>query len=1218
MSSRAEASSGAQAPVVSVAAETAGPDEAVDALAGSRDPYLIGVRHHSPAIASAIGAMLDAAAPRVLLIELPTEAAAWLPWLADPATRAPVALAGKQDSDLAFYPFADFSPELAAIRWAARAGVEVVPFDLPLADEGWSATGTGTRAGAPTLAEAMKAAASGRPDDDLWDRLVEARAPGNGAERIRRAALAIGWSFRHDAARAGAVEERDLRREQWMRDCLAAHAGRRVAVVAGSFHIPALTGAAATASQTQSAEKVREALASVTTSAMSLAPYAFPLLDERSGYPSGIRDPAWQQAVFEAGGDADAVEAALAAKTVAVCRHLRAAGHPAGPAEAAQVVRLAVDLARLRGLPAPARGELVESLQSVLAQGETLGRGRMVAAAMSAVLVGQGRGRVAPSAPRSGLRPAVVELLKELRLPGPDETAKDQRDLRLDPLRSPLDRRREITLRRLLTCGVGYAEPADVGTPDGAPALTRRWRASWSPTVEANLDLLTIHGVTLDQATEGRLRQVLRGQAEAGGPTPGETVAGLNAAAECGLPALADERLRAVAGELVPSASLPELLAAADTVDAIRFGHIAGIGPADLACAPDLPELSATLDTAAVGRLDGMRGSDDAGEARTIAALAMRAWRVGGELRLDAALRALEAEGSPLISGAAAGARALIGTLSGERLGRRAAGWLDAATDAESRTALRRRLVGLLTAAEPLVGSDPEILGALADRIESLPDQDFLSRLPALRGGFAAVSPAARDRLLAAVEQRIGQAVRDWGATQAGPEALLAATLADRAGQAALAAAGMVIADPGPAPARASQAADSVSPSTITAEPTVPTTTATPSTTPAEPPTTTPASTLSASTLSAPTRWRLLLGRDRQALPPSGLRYATALDELYGQDQGEGAAHGHDARPGAGAGNERPYPSVREWSEDLADLFGVSVREEVLGQAAAAGRLDAVAELDPAAVRPSVELLRQVLSLAGGLPESAVARLRPLVKRIVEQLAAELAHRLRPALTGLTSPLPTNRPSGALDLPRTIRANLATARRAPDATVTLLPERPVFHTRARRQSDWRIILVVDVSGSMESSVIWSALTASVFAALPALTTHFLAFSTEVVDLTDRAADPLSLLMEVRVGGGTHIATGLAAARPLVTVPTRTMVVLISDFEDGAPLGTLLAEVRALAEAGCTLLGCASLDDDGRPRYSTGTAGALVSAGMPVAALSPTELAAWVGEQVRSR
>ncbi|NUP50905.1 MAG: VWA domain-containing protein, partial [Catenulispora sp.] len=648
-------------------------------------------------------------------------------------------------------------------------------------------------------------------------------------------------------------------------------------------------------------------------------------------------------------------------------------------------------------------------------------------------------------------------------------------------------------------------------------------------------------------------------------------------------------RLRGAGHDLVASASLSELLAAADTVDAIRLGHVAGIDPAELDAALDLSELTSTLDTAAVGRLEGLRGSDDATDARTVAALALRAARVGGELRLDAALRTLETDGSPLVAGAASGARALIGTLDADRLGARAAGWIDAAVDAEARATLRRRLTGLLTAAEPLCASAPEVLDPLADRIESLPDDVFLARLPALRGGFAAVSPAGRDRMLAAVEQRIGKRVRGLGAAEIGPEALQAATLADRAGAAALEAAGIII-----DAAAASQTSVSPSNNTLPSISTLPSSSTPPSTLPPE------------------IRWRLLLGREQSTLPAATRRYAQALDELYGHGHGEGAAHDH------GGGSERPYPTVRDWSEDLAELFGVSVREEVLGQAAAAGRLDAVAELDPAAVRPSVELLRDVLSLAGGLPESAVAKLRPLVKRIVDQLAAELAHRMRPALTGLASPRPTSRPSGALDLPRTIRANLATARRGPDGTVTLLPERAVFHTRARRESDWRVILVVDVSGSMESSVIWSALTAAVFAAVPALTTHFLAFSTEVVDLTDRAADPLSLLLEVRVGGGTHIAAGLAAARTLVKVPSRTMVVLVSDFEEGAPLGALLAEVRRLAESGCTLLGCASLDDAGRPRYSTGTAGALVAAGMPVAALSPTELAAWVGEKVRSR
>ncbi len=151
---------------------------------------------------------------------------------------------------------------------------------------------------------------------------------------------------------------------------------------------------------------------------------------------------------------------------------------------------------------------------------------------------------------------------------------------------------------------------------------------------------------------------------------------------------------------------------------------------------------------------------------------------------------------------------------------------------------------------------------------------------------------------------------------------------------------------------------------------------------------------------------------------------------------------------------------------------------------------------------------------------------------------------------------------------------------------------------------------------MEESTIWAALTASVLAGVPALRTHFVTFSTEVIDLTDRVTDPLSLLLEIKVGGGTHIAAGVRYARQIAVVPSRTLVVTISDFEEGWPVGDLLGAVRALVDDGVTMLGCASLDDKGRPRYSTGIASQLVGAGMPVAALSPAELAGWIGDQVR--
>jgi Mg-chelatase subunit ChlD len=151
---------------------------------------------------------------------------------------------------------------------------------------------------------------------------------------------------------------------------------------------------------------------------------------------------------------------------------------------------------------------------------------------------------------------------------------------------------------------------------------------------------------------------------------------------------------------------------------------------------------------------------------------------------------------------------------------------------------------------------------------------------------------------------------------------------------------------------------------------------------------------------------------------------------------------------------------------------------------------------------------------------------------------------------------------------------------------------------------------------MEPSVIYSAMMAAIFSGLPAISVQFLAFSTQVIDFTDRVEDPLSMLMEVEVGGGTHIAKGLRAARERLRVPKRSIVLLVTDFEEGFPISGLLAEVRAIVDSGATALGLAALSDDGKPRYNKGIAGQVVNHGMPVAALSPMELARWIGEQIR--
>ncbi|MYV71902.1 hypothetical protein GT043_39495, partial [Streptomyces sp. SID2131] len=126
-------------------------------------------------------------------------------------------------------------------------------------------------------------------------------------------------------------------------------------------------------------------------------------------------------------------------------------------------------------------------------------------------------------------------------------------------------------------------------------------------------------------------------------------------------------------------------------------------------------------------------------DAGALVALADRSAARHLGLRMDRALAELASEGSPLIQGAALAVRVLLDLDPAADLGERTAGWIDGATSPDARRALTKRLAGLLTAAGPLLQASPEALTPLLDRVDALADQDFLDRLPALRGGFDAL-----------------------------------------------------------------------------------------------------------------------------------------------------------------------------------------------------------------------------------------------------------------------------------------------------------------------------------------------------------------------------------------------------------------------------------------------------------------------------------------------
>jgi len=266
-------------------------------------------------------------------------------------------------------------------------------------------------------------------------------------------------------------------------------------------------------------------------------------------------------------------------------------------------------------------------------------------------------------------------------------------------------------------------------------------------------------------------------------------------------------------------------------------------------------------------------------------------------------------------------------------------------------------------------------------------------------------------------------------------------------------------------------------------------------------------------------------------------------------------------------------------------------------------------------VQPNQALLRAVLRTKHLMNPEVLAMARKLVAEVVRQLLEKFRSEFRWAFSGLVDRRRVTRFKNArnFDPRRTLLANLKhySAERG-----QVMVEKAYFFSRVRRFSEkWQIILLVDQSGSMLSSTIHSAVTASCLWGIPGMKVHLVAFDTQVVDLTSDLSDPVETLMKVQLGGGTDIARAVEYAAGLVENPRKTMLVLISDFFEGGDVGWLLQRVRGLTGQGTLVLGLAALDEEANPSYDRDIAQRLLDAGAQIGAMTPGQLAEWIAEKV---
>lgn len=368
-------------------------------------------------------------------------------------------------------------------------------------------------------------------------------------------------------------------------------------------------------------------------------------------------------------------------------------------------------------------------------------------------------------------------------------------------------------------------------------------------------------------------------------------------------------------------------------------------------------------------------------------------------------------------------------------------------------------------------------------------------------------------------------------------------------------------------------------------------------------------------------RWRLILGGSDAdgigiGLDGNDRQRDAVLAALYGE--------GTTQRGGLGGS----APRVARWLGDIRTYFPTSVVQVM--QRDAMDRLGLRQLLvEPemlASISPDVSLVGVLMGLSKVIPEQSREAARAVVRQVVDDLERRLAAPTHQAVsTALTRAARERRPRPAdIDWNRTIAANLS--RYQPEYR-TVIPERLVGFGRRVQRSLRDVVLCIDQSGSMASSIVYASVFGAVMASLPAVSTRLVAFDTAVVDLTEQMTDPVDVLFGVQLGGGTDIAGALAYCQQHITRPRDTIVVLISDLYEGGVREDLLHHCAAMVQAGVQVVALLALSDDGAPSYDHDNAAALAELGVPAFACTPDlfpevmaaaidrrDLTAWAGTQ----
>lgn len=362
-------------------------------------------------------------------------------------------------------------------------------------------------------------------------------------------------------------------------------------------------------------------------------------------------------------------------------------------------------------------------------------------------------------------------------------------------------------------------------------------------------------------------------------------------------------------------------------------------------------------------------------------------------------------------------------------------------------------------------------------------------------------------------------------------------------------------------------------------------------------------------------RWRLILGSfSNLEIDNEYSEIDEALNFLYDREYTQNDRYSLDNFNNSNSSKEKSVLTVPKWILKVKKLFPKETVEIMQKQALEKYKLTEILtdENILKEIEPNIELLKNILTFKDMMSQNVKKLAYDIVKKTLEEIKNKMEVEIKKVFYGkkLTNSNTTNKIFKNLDIKKTIRYNL---KNYDIKNKTIFTDKLFFNQNIRKYNPYNIIILIDESGSMLDSVIYSSIMASIFANLPYLSIKLLIFDISVVDLSEHIKEPIDILFKVQLGGGTNIAQALEYAKKITFAPDKTIVLLISDLFDSNDYKLMYKNANDIIESGSKLIILTALDYNANSIYDKEAARYFSKIGAKVGALTPSKLSKWISD-----